>query len=531
MGRISQTVVSPAGDRVVYCWNGDRYDDNLDLYVRDLRAGTTRRLTSHPANEHSAAWSPDGSLIAFLRNGEGVFITTSDGQKQWPVERAHSGAIYGVGMSWSPNGRWLVYSEKDSDAAPAVLYLLPVTGGARRALAQSRDRGLGDMYPSFSPNGSWIAFVHNWSNSASDIYLQRISDRGEAAGDPRRLTTDGHWIAGLDWTRDGSGIVYSSDRSGPRRLWLLKMARIGQPESELIAAVGDHVWQPTLARRGQAMVYSRRYWTTGIWRVALEFGRIARAPERLIASNRVDRDPVYSPDGSRIAFISDRSGFTELWVTDSNGDDEKQLTSFRRLWLNSPDWSPDGGFIVFSISGTGIYTVPAAGGAASRVTPSSFLCDEPSWSSDGRAIYCSSSSGGGAQVWRMPARSGSPVAVTDGKRPRESPDGAWLYVIRGGALWRVPTRGGSAECVIAAPVGSFALTDNAIYFDQGSGDYTRAVIKYHDLGTGRTKLLAELPSRKSGGLGISPDGRTLLVPLNERQGSELLFLPQLGEFR
>jgi len=97
MGRISQTVVSPTGDRVVYCWNGNHLGNNLDLYITDLRTRTTRRLTSHPANEHSAAWSPDGSVIAFLRNGEGVFITTPDGQKQRAIDRARSGVVYGVG--------------------------------------------------------------------------------------------------------------------------------------------------------------------------------------------------------------------------------------------------------------------------------------------------------------------------------------------------------------------------------------------------------------------------------------------------
>jgi len=281
-----------------------------------------------------------------------------------------------------PNGM-AVYSHKDSDTLRPLCTVAVQWSSAGLVNQGSRS---GDMYPSFSPDGRWIAFVRNWSASASDIFLQRISDRGEATDHPKRATTDEGWISGLDWTQDGSGIAYSSDRTGPRRLWLLKKPQIGRQRSELIAAVGDHAWQPTLARHGQAMVYSRRYWTTGIWRMELKFDRIVRAPERFIASTRADRDPAYSPDGSGIAFISDRSGFTELWITDSRGHHERQLTSFRRGWLNSPEWSPNGGFIAFSISGGGIYTVSAAGGEAWRVTPSSFVCGEPTWSSDGRRL-------------------------------------------------------------------------------------------------------------------------------------------------
>jgi Tol biopolymer transport system component len=521
VGRISQTVVSPTGDRVVYCWNGDREENNLDLYVRNIETGSTSRLTSHPSNDHSPAWSPDGRSIAFLRNDEGVFVIPSDGGKERLIEKARPGTVYGVAMSWSPDARYLVYSEKDSPTAPAVLYKLMIATGKRIPITHPPQTGPGDMYPSFSPGGASLAFVRYWNPATSDVHVLASRDLGDIASAPQRLTKGEHWIAGVDWLRDGSGLVYSSDRAGPRRLWLRRISGWATPSmSEPVLAAGEDAWQPTVARRGNRIVYSRRYWTSGIWRVQL--GNAAGLPlRRLIASTRTDRDPAYSPDGSRIAFVSERSGFAEVWTSDSEGHNHQQITFLKRSKLETPSWSPDARSIAFAIPGEGVYVSGSSGGSVRRIFPG--FCSDPTWSHDGQAVYCSVASGESGQIVKLPITGGpsSPGAV--GTRPRESSDGKWLYFARGGALWRAATVGASEEQVVQH-IGSFALVRDGIYFDEGSGDYKTAVINYRDLRTRETQRVTNLEMRKSGGLAVCPNGRFLLLPLNERQGSELLMM-------
>jgi eukaryotic-like serine/threonine-protein kinase len=528
IGRISQTVYSPNGDHIVYCWNGDREDTNLDLYVRDVRTGASRRLTSHPNNEHSAAWSPSGDRIAFLRDKVGVFVIQRDGRNEQQLEAARPDTVYGVGMSWSADGGSLVYSERESPRAAPVLFLLNLATRKRRQITNAPASGAGDLYPSYSPDGHALAFVRSWSDGNSGVYIVRMSERGDPVGLPESSNIDRHSIAGLDWMPDGRGIVYSSDRGGLRRLWQVRFARWrrGPKEPEVVMG-GDGGWQPSVARRTHSIIYSRRFWNASIWQ--MELNSAAERPpvlNRLIGSTRIERSPAYSPDGKRVAFVSDRSGFPEIWISDREGHNETQLTQFQSLQPERPSWSPDANWIAFSLrsGGTeGIYFMKAAGGAPRRLTPGSMECNSPSWSHDGQWVYCSSATGS-ERIWRVPVSGGGSAPVTIGSRPKESPDGVWLYFAREGALWRMPAIGGAAEKLIDAPVGDFAITRRGIYFDLGSGDYTKGVIKFYDHSTRALSVVTQLEKRKSGGLAISPDDRMLLFPINERQGSEVLLI-------
>jgi Tol biopolymer transport system component len=78
-----------------------------------------------------------------------------------------------------------------------------------------------------------------------------------------------------------------------------------------------------------------------IWREPVD-GSSHLPPQRLLSSSGRNYDPRYSPDGHRIAFVSDRSGNMELWVADSDGNDENQLTHLNVPWLGGISWSPEG---------------------------------------------------------------------------------------------------------------------------------------------------------------------------------------------
>ena len=97
-----------------------------------------------------------------------------------------------------------------------------------------------------------------------------------------------------------------------------------------------------------------------------------------ISSTQLDGFPAYSPDGSRIAFFSARSGQGELWVADGNGSDLQMLTSMGKV--EPPRWSPDGKSIVFAREGK-IYRVDSAGGIPKEVVLAPGVkAKEPSYS-------------------------------------------------------------------------------------------------------------------------------------------------------
>jgi hypothetical protein len=79
---------------------------------------------------------------------------------------------------------------------------------------------------------------------------------------------------------------------------------------------------------------------------------------------------------------------------------------------------------------------------------------------------------------------------------------------------------------VDAPVGTFAVGRDGIYFDRGFGDYVPPELHLYDFRTVTARLILRFDRRKSAGLALSPDGGSILVPLNDRQSSEIMLVRQ-----
>jgi len=188
-----------------------------------------------------------------------------------------------------------------------------------------------------------------------------------------------------------------------------------------------------------------------------------QAVRPLMDSDSRDWPGFFSPDATKLAFLSERGGWRpELWLANMDGSGLRQLTQFNAAEVDGGSWSPDGSQVALDASVEGnsdIYVVAQDGGRSLRLTSEPSVDRRPAWSRDGEWVYYSSNRTGAFEIWRVPSRGGQSVQVTrsGGYEPVPGLDGKILYFLRGGGpgdgyrpgnLIRMPISGGPEELVL-----------------------------------------------------------------------------------
>jgi Tol biopolymer transport system component len=531
-GEESQPYFSPDGKRIAYVWSGEN-GDNPDIYVQSLADGSVRRMTAGPENDWSPTWSPDGWRIAWLRttaHESAILIANVDGGVPGKIADVYPVRVDALGrnLDWSPNGKFLAAADKTTPELPFRIVLIGVDGSGKKEVTLPPEGSIGDMSPVFSPDGKSLAFLRAISSGVSEVYVAPVE-----GGVPTRITFDNRNAASVAWTPDGRSLVFASDRRGNSALWRVPRSG-GTPER--IPAVGDNASDPMFSRTGSKLAYTRFFRDANIWRVD-STGK--EAPAKVISSTQYDSSPQYSPDGSRVAFRSTRSGSDEIWVADAAGRTPVPLTHFGGPLTGCPRWSPDGMRIAFDTRPEGqadIYVTGSNGGPPRRVTNSPAEDVVPSWSKDGAWIYFASNRTGAWQVWRVAANGGSEEQVTHlgGFAAFPSADGKYLYYAKGrstAGLWRKHLPGGTEEPILEQLKpgywGYWAVAEEGIYFADERGAPASRGLYFFDFGTRQVRQVSKIEKTLAvadSGIALSPDRRHLLYTQVDQSGSDILML-------
>jgi eukaryotic-like serine/threonine-protein kinase len=521
--------LSPDGSQVAFASFGYNLD-NLDIYVKQIGGGgPPLRLTSDPAVDKFPAWSPDGRSIAFVRErgdkDEVVLIPAIGGPERRLAETAPDlpwePSLNPPYLSWSPDSKYLVTVDR-TPGEPTGLFVLSVATGEKRRLTTPPAPAVADTNPAVSPDGRMLAFVRVISDGNPQLYVLPLSEDYRPTGEARRLDVPQPWVVNPAWTADGREIVCDA---GPPwvggMLWRISVSDSEKPV--LLAALGKTSYEPTVSRQGNRLVYQVWTWDPDIWRAEVSGGDRSRPAEKLIASTRQEFNAQYSPDGSRVAFSSDRSGNSEIWVCNGDGSNPVQLTSLESS-SGTPRWFPDGRRIVFDSQKEGqeeIYVIDTETRVPRRLTSDPSDDVTPSVSHDGKWIYFGSTRTGRLEIWRLPAEGGQAVQVTHegGAIPFESLDGKKVYYqkkLAASDVWQVPVAGGE-ETRVLGPAGQlkFAVVADGIYFiEPGPPGYAGWIkgnsLKFFSFAKGTAEKVFDIKYLPQIGLSLSPDGRYVL---------------------
>ncbi len=517
--------ISPDGKRIAYSARESSKVSAFHVFVRELPSGKPQQLTKGEASDIAPVWSPDGGTLAFLRvedgNTECIVIPADGGDERKLAELGPAADAPQPlpAVSWNADGKSLVAVQSGEKRVPG-LALVALDSGKVQRITNPAEGAEGDSSPAVSPTGSSIAFVRHTQNDGADIYLCDSSGAGV-----RRLTFDDKGIRGIAWTRDGQDLLYSGNRVGGWRLWRVP-AYGGSPRDLIIS--GRQAYYPAIGRN--RLAYTDSPTVSAIWRATLSNGdTVEERP--VIRSTGREVNPVWSPDGTKIADVSDQSGSDEIFVSDADGRNRVQVTQLKGPRVGRLRWSPDGKMLVFDASsdhGGEVFTIPAAlGNKPARVL---LNAGSASFSHDGKWIYFQSR----GQIWKATVTGGNPQAIAQqgGGQPVESADGKYIYYRSRRGIWRIPAAGGEEEEAFVPDHDMWGPTTmqpakKGVYYTEFERSARSMVVSFYDFATKKSAIVFRMKNADWGNgaaFSVSPDGKSILYARVDQSQTNLMLV-------
>ncbi|HJQ34621.1 MAG TPA: S8 family serine peptidase [Pyrinomonadaceae bacterium] len=451
---------SPDGTRIAFALQMD--EDGRYIYTINADGSGLTRVNSDDGTG-SPAWSPDGLKIAFQKYGQVCTINT-DGSGETCLTQAASGA------SWSPDGTKFAFSS--SQTGDAEIYTMNVDGTGVTRLTFSSGA---DFSPEWSPDGRQLVF-QSQRDGNDEIYVMNVDGSAQA-----RLTNNTDYDSNPSWSPDGTRITYGSYAGGTPRIWAMKPDGRGQTALTSGPNDSEPAWQSitpakiafgstrgtsswngdifTMAADGSGVVDVTNSHLTGgegtqSWQprfggkilfVGDEDGDVyfnvylmnVDGTNRVnLTNNLADNEyPTWSPDGSKIGYVSTVSGTgCDLYVANADGTNQHALNlSPMPSDIFGWDWSPDGTKIVFEDGNGDIAVVNADGTGRVTIVSNAAWDWQPRWSPDGSKIVFTSDRTGSSQLYVMnpdgTAQTQLTSSVNNNNYPVWSPNGRKIAFI------------------------------------------------------------------------------------------------------
>ena len=527
--------------------------------------------------------SPDGKTIAFVSQRDGterIWLRQLQGGVEVPLTEGRD-----LRPQFSPDGSSLLFHRMEPRATSA--YRIATVGGSPRKLLDNISEAC------WSPSGEELGFIGMAGTSADPIMTVGIHDL--RSGATRELhRAESQLLYGLSWSPDGrflsatttavvlntnennillvdttSGATREAFRSGTRlssAAWSpdarsLVLAQSTSLLGDISGAMGlamrldpfgggveplfwvESVWAGAVDYMSfdfigdGSLVFDEILWQGNLVEVGVNVPLPIRPLRELTQGNSRDRQPAYSPDGSKIIFSSNRSGNLDLWtLTPATGEIRQVTADAKQDW--DPAFTVDGSGILWSSDRSGqleIWIARADGSAARQLTRDGVDAENPTQSPDGEWVYYGSAHPERRGIWRIRTDGSEEELIAAGSYliPEVSPDGRHvvfnaidpedsitrIHVVDTRSLdivmtTEVPARG--FQRIIAAGRPRWMPDGQSLVFVGSTSERSMGLL-IQDFRPGEDTLatrrvLTELESKKDiESFGISPDGQRITI--------------------
>jgi Tol biopolymer transport system component/DNA-binding winged helix-turn-helix (wHTH) protein len=495
-----------------------------NLFLKRLDSQQTIQLTSSDKDDRAPTFSPDKHQLVFTRKALNycrlVILTLDD--NGLPLEEKE---VYQCGafdhysnVTWSKDGASIYFTDRASAEVPYQIHKLSLATGRVEKITSGLNNYYGDNELALSPSGNYLAFFRNkyWGNN--QVYILDLQ-----TGEERKLIELGFLAWNISWTADETHLLYSDNRNGG----MLKLISVADGSVQTIYYSPQSINSPELSVSGSSIIYSTETADVDLWKVAIDSNTGVSTKQKLVASSsRVDRQPVASSDGTKLLFLSDRNGQTQLWL-----QDESSLSVMDSInnesRIDQYSWHPNGELAVVALSNKRVYLLDTTKNTNELVNLTDKKAAFPQFSNDGNTLYFTSDSSGDWQIWSYQLANGElkQLTLTGGYRAKPAKQTSNLFFTKyqQPGLWsfNVETQVEKKINIESERSSNFYVCSDSIIYEQDNKD---TVIMSYNFNTQQKRQLMSVPDNARIKFDLVNDCQNIIYSVWENIESDVMML-------
>lgn len=427
--------LSPDGKLLAFKWVRPGYSP--DLFIKDVSksAPSYRQITFDDNKETGAVWSKDGSYLYYMRKDPVTLSCdlVSHHLAKSDVKRLASCPYSGfTQLDISPDGSHIAYKGQPESGGKSSVYLLNISeeNSLPQRLTCVPHCNYSDRDIAFSPDGKSLAVSRRTDDFHENLVVINIASRKET-----QLTEELQDINGLSWHPDGERIVFGVQQAEKRHGFAINVNT-----RELYNLEVNGFSFPRYSDNG-TLYYHRKVERFQISSIDFSnFGSPVVLP--VLMSSFSHKTPDYSDTANKLVYVSNESGYYELWLANKDGSDRHQLT-YLKSQVNYPSWSHDGRFIAFTAPkhrgvGDQLNVIEVSSGEIRKINSAHSSLGRPTWSFDNKRIFSVVYSPDKSEIFSFPLNSNEKtVAITNnqGRLAHSFDSHNIVYSKYNGSLW------------------------------------------------------------------------------------------------